>query len=248
METATPGSPAAPPSPAAPAPARSTLIPPARVLAERHVDHARAIVSRHDAQGVDDVMALRDKYATPTFGSVSPWSLVEALGQCIDPSDQRLYCASQQMHLLQMIEAMEDRNVATPEMLLVALVHDLGKTLLLTDEAPENLVCMNRPVRTGAPGCGLDNCVFQWNHDEWAYSRLKDHLPDHLAWLVRYHSILPATCLQFMDARDIDYCRRYLKPFAAFDHETKSPFNVARRRIADYRAIVERALPARVAF
>ena len=248
METATPGSSAAPPSPAATAPARSTLIPPARVLAERHADHARAIVSRHDAQGIDDVMALRDKYATPTFGSVSPWSLVEALGQCIDPSDQRLYCASQQMHLLQMIEAMEGENAATPEMLLVALVHDLGKTLLLTDEAPENIVCMNRPVRTGAPGCGLDHCVFQWNHDEWAYARLKDHLPDHLAWLVRYHSILPGTCMQFMDARDIDYCRRYLKPFAAFDHETKSPFNVARRRIADYRSVVERALPARMAF
>jgi hypothetical protein len=249
MRTATPDSSAAPASPAAAPPReRSTMIAPARALAERHCEHARAIEALHDAQDIDDVMALRDKYAMPTLGEISPWSLVEMLGQCIDPSDQRLYCASQQMHVLQMIDAMEDQHAATPEMLLVALVHDVGKVLLLTGEAPENVACTNRPVRTGAPGCGLDRCVFQWNHDEWAYARLKDHLPDHLAWLVRYHSVRPATCLQFMDARDIDYCRRYLKPFAAFDHETKSPFNVARRRIADYRPIVERALPARMAF
>lgn len=227
--------------PAAPAPS-------SRAVTERYAARAVVIESRHNLQTFDDVMALRDRYATPVLGSVSPWSLVEMLGQCVDPSDQRLYCASQQMHVLQMIDAMEAENAATPEMLLVALVHDLGKVLLLTDEAPENVVCMNRPVRTGAPGCGLDRCVFQWNHDEWAFARLGSHLPDHLAWLVRYHSILPATCMQYMDARDLEYCRRYLKPFARYDHGTKSPFSLPQRRIGDYRAIVERALPAKLEF
>jgi len=237
------------PQPAAPgAPQHPASAPTARAHAARYAARANAIEALHDAQSVDDVMRLRDKYATPVFGSVSPWSLVEMLGQCIDPSDQRLYCASQQMHVLQIINAMEAENAATPQMLLVALVHDLGKVLLLTDEAPQNIVCMNRPLQAGTPGCGLDNCVFQWNHDEWAYARLRDHLPDHLAWLVRYHSILPATCLHYMDARDQDYCRRYLKHFARYDHETKSPFNVPQRRMADYRAIVERALPAQMMF
>jgi hypothetical protein len=222
--------------------------PPPRGHAARFAALANTIEARHDAQSLDDVMALRDKYAAPVFGSVSPWSLVEMLGQCIDPSDQRLYCTSQQVHVLQMIDAMEAEEAATPESLLVALVHDLGKVLLLAGEAPENVVCMNRPVQAGAPGCGLDRCVFQWNHDEWAYARLKDHLPDHLAWLVRYHSILPATCMHLMDARDLDYCRRYLKHFARYDHGTKSPCNLPQRRIGDYRAIVERALPAKMPF
>lgn len=221
---------------------------PPHELAERYAAYATAIESRHSAQTLDDVMALREKYAKPTFGAASPWSLVQMLGQCIDPSDQRLYCASQQLHVLQIIDALEVENAATPEMLLLALVHDLGKVLLLTDEAPENVVCMNRPVATGVAGCGLDRCVLQWNHDEWAYMRLKDHLPDPLAWLVRYHSIVPAACIQYMDARDREYCNRYLKPFARFDHESKTPLNLPPYRIDHYRAIIERALPLKLDF
>src|SRR5665213_3533309 len=151
------------PQPATPAaPQQRVPAPAARAHAAGYAVRANAIEALHDAQTVDDVMRLRDKYATPVFGSVSPWSLVEMLGQCIDPSDQRLYCASQQMHVLQIIDAMEAENAATPQMLLVALVHDLGKVLLLTDEAPQNIVCMNRPLQASAPGCGLDNCVFHW--------------------------------------------------------------------------------------
>jgi hypothetical protein len=215
---------------------------------ESYVRRAVAIEARHDAQTLDDVAALQRKYAAPVFGCVSPWSLVERLGQCIDPTDRRLFGASQQLHVLQIIDAMEAEGTASDEMLLVALVHDLGKLLLLTNEAPENVVGMNRPVRAGDPGGGLDRCVFQWNHDEFAYSRLKDHLPDGLAWLVRYHSILPEICKPYMDARDRDYFRRYLKPFARYDHGTKSPLHVPDRRLDDYRHVVERWLPASIAF
>jgi hypothetical protein len=217
-------------------------------LAEQFGRRAQDIIARHNAQTVDDVAALRDKYATPTLGNRRPWDLVEMMGQCIDPTDSHLYCASQQMHVLQMLDAMENEGAATDDFVLVALVHDLGKVLLLTDEAPENIVCFNRPLATGAAGCGWDNCVFQWNHDEWAYMRLKDHLPDGLAWLVRYHSVLPASCAEYMDARDRAYVERYLKPFYRYDHMTKSPLNVPQRRISHYRAVIERALPATLPF
>jgi hypothetical protein len=230
----------------APPPGREP-IPPLQALIDDYVRHSLEIDSRHHAQTLDDVAALRSKYATPVLGRVSPWSVVESLGRCIDPTDQRLYCASQHLHILQIIDAMEQEGAASDEMVLVALVHDLGKVLLLTDEAPENIVCMNRPIRVCAPGGGLDNCVFQWNHDEFAYSRLKDHLPDPLAWLVRYHSIVPEACELYMDARDRDYYQRYLKPFSRYDHGTKSPFYLPKRRLADYRHVVERALPASIA-
>jgi hypothetical protein len=88
----------------------------------------------------------------------------------------------------------------------------------------------------------------QWNHDEFAYSRLKDYLPDGLAWLVRYHSIVREACEPYMDARDRDYAERYLRPFARYDHETKSPLFLPQRRLEDYRHIVERALPATIMF
>jgi len=228
--------------------AEGSPIPPHHVLIDEYIRRSHEIESLHNAQTVEDVAALRRKYAVPLFGPVSPWSLIESLGQCIDPTDQRLFGASQQLHILQIIDAMEEEGTATEEMLLVALVHDLGKVLLLTDEAPENIVCMNRPIRGCAPGGGLDNCVFQWNHDEFAYSRLKDYLPDELAWLVRYHSILPGTCEAYMDARDRDYYRRYLQPFSRYDHRTKSPVYLPKRRLADYRHVVERALPASIVF
>lgn len=235
-----------PPSPAA-RPSSGPPIPPPQAVAQDYAARARAIEARHDAQTVEAVGALQDKYRGPVFGNVSPWSLVERLAQCIDPTDQKLYCASQQMHVLQIIDAMEAEGVATADNVLVALVHDLGKVLLLTDEAPENVVGMNRPLR-GERGAGLDACVMQWNHDEFGYSRLKDHLPDGLGWLVRYHSIVRADCEPYMNARDRAYAERYLRPFARYDHGTKSPLFLPRRRLDDYRHVIERALPAVIAF
>lgn len=234
------------PAPAA-APASGPPIPAPHVVAQAYAARARSIEARHDAQTVATVEALQRKYASPVFGEVSPWSIVEKLAQCIDPTDQRLYCASQQMHVLQIIDAMEAEGTATDENLLVALVHDIGKVLLLTGEAPENVVGMNRPIR-GEPGAGLDACVLQWNHDEFGYSRLKDHLPEGLAWLVRYHSITRAACEPYMNARDRDFAERYLRPFARYDHGTKSPLYLPQRRLDDYRHVVERALPATITF
>jgi predicted HD phosphohydrolase len=213
-------------------------------LAAAQAARSAAIGRRHQAQTQDTVASLRDKYAMPVFGRVSPWSLVEMLAQCIDPTDQRLYAASQQVHVLQMLEAMENENAATEEFVLAALVHDLGKVLLLTDEAPENVVCMNTPIGSPAAGAGFANCVFQWNHDEFAWSRLKDHLPEGVAWLVRYHSVLPAHWAHLMDERDRDFAQRYLRPFSRYDHGTKSPFFLPRKRIDFYRPVIEKWLPA----
>ena len=221
---------------------QSSPVAPTDSLAAAQAARSAAIGLRHAAQTPDDVAALREKYAAPVFGRVRVWSLVEMLAQCIDPTDQRLYAASQQMHVLQMLEAMESENAATEAFVLAALVHDLGKVLLLTDEAPENVVCMNSPIGSPAAGAGFANCVFQWNHDEFAWSRLKDHVPDDLAWLVRYHSVLPAHW-GLMDAQDRDRAERLLRPFSRYDHGTKSPFFLPRKRIDHYRPVIEKWLP-----
>ena len=208
-----------------------------QTLTEVYARRAAAIDRLHAAQTLESVAALRDKYATPVFGRVSVWSLVQMLAQCIDPTDQRLFATSQQVHVLQILEAMENENAATEEFVLAALVHDLGKVLLLTGEAPENVVCMNTPIGSPAPGAGFGNCVFQWNHDEFAWSRLRHHLPEGVAWLVRYHSTMPA-CAQYMDARDREHAQRYLRPFARYDHHTKSPLFLPAKRIDHYRHVM----------
>lgn len=191
---------------------------------------------------------LRRKYDAPLLGRVSVWSLVEKLAQCVDPTDMRLYSASQQLHVLQIIAGMEADNLVNEEFILAALVHDLGKVLLLTDEAPENVVCFNEPIGTFEAGIGLDNCTLQWNHDEFAYSRLKHYVPDGIAWLVRYHSIVRASCAPYMNARDREYAARYLDVFERYDHGTKSPYFLPQRRIDDYRHVLDAWLPKTIVF
>jgi len=209
---------------------------------------ARTIEARHASQTVEAVFALRRKYTTPVIGRVPVWSLIEKLAQCIDPSDEKLYGASQQLHVLQILDGMERDGVATRELTLAALLHDLGKILLLTGEAPENVVCFNEPIGRYPRGVGLDNCILQWNHDEFAYSRLREYLPDGIAWLIRYHSIVRSSCESYMDARDREYADRYLTVFARYDHGTKSPYSLPRKRIDDYRDVIESALPREIVF
>lgn len=219
-------------------------VPSNEILAANYAEQARAIEARHAAQTVATVAELRRKYAAPIFGRIQVWEAIEMLSRCIDPTDRRLFGASQHLHVLQILDAMENEGTASEEFVLAALLHDLGKVLLIAGEVPENVVCMNDPIAAPAPGVGLDNCVLQWNHDEFAWSRLQGHLPDPVAWLIRYHSINVANCESYFDARDRDYAQRYLRPFARYDHGTKSPYNVPRRRLDDYRPVLDRVFPA----
>ena len=209
---------------------------------------AKAIIERHDTQTVETVQALNRKYAAPVIGTVRVWDLLEMLAGCVDPTDPSLYGASQLIHVLQVLEAMEDDHVTDRDMICAALVHDLGKLLLVHGESPENVACMNVPIGEYAAGVGLDNCVFQWNHDEFAYSRLKDHVPEHVAWLVRYHSIMLSKCKRLMDERDRDWTRRFLVPFQKYDLKSKSPYAVPRKSLADYKELVEELFPQPILF
>jgi hypothetical protein len=231
------------PSPADPLAVRAHLRNP-----KAYIARADEIMRRHDAQTIETVSALRRKYAGPVFGRVGLWQLFDMLARWIAPTDQRLFCVSQQVHVLQVLDEMERDGVDDDDLLLAALAHDLGKVLLLTGEAPENVVCMNRPIGAYEPGIGLDNCVLQWNHDEFAYTRLKDHVPDNVAWLIRYHSIDLESVEIYMDARDRAYVDRYWSVFARYDHGTKSPYFLPRKRIEDYRETIEARLPATLLF
>lgn len=44
-----------------------------------------------------------------------------------------------------------------------------------------------------APGCGLDNVMISWGHDEYLYHVVKDQstLPDEALAMIRYHSFYP---------------------------------------------------------
>lgn len=215
---------------------------------ELYAREAAAIRSGHAAQTIVQAGALRRKYQQPVFGEIPTWSLFEMMAQVIDTADDRLYCTSQQIHMLQVIEAMAADGMASEEFVLAALVHDLGKVCMLKGEPAENVTYMNKLLTTGEPGAGLDQCVLQWSNDDLTWSRLKNHLPPAIAWLVRYHGITPQECEPYMNDQDRDYHERYLVPFREYDLHSKSPFARPRSRVEDFRPIIEKYLPPRIVF
>jgi hypothetical protein len=215
---------------------------------EKFYQSANLIGQRHKEQTAEVAADLKKKYEKAVFGKFTIWSLVEASAQCIDPLDYRLFCGSQQVHILQMLEGMEQDGITDKDMLIAAILHDLGKVLLAPHEPPENVFGVNLLCGEYEEGIGLDNCIFQWNHDEFIYSRLKDHVPDHIAWLLRYHSTPIAQCEPFMDERDRTYTEHYLRAFAKYDFQTKCIYNIPQKRIEDYRDLVEEAFPNPILF
>lgn len=210
---------------------------------------AARICAKHASQTREKALALRAKYEAPIFGEVRVWDLIEMLGQIIDSGDRTLYATSQLTHVLQILDRMKRDGVDDTDLTLVALIHDVGKVAILAGEAPENVFGGNhRPIGTAEIGAGLDNCLLQWDHGELAYSRFKDLVPDHVAWLVRYHAIVEADCRPFMDDRDRLYTQRYLRPFMTYDVNSKSPYYVPEVKLGDYRELVEDAFPDPVLF
>jgi hypothetical protein len=205
---------------------------------------ARAIWARHNAQTRDVVAGLKRRYEGAVFGRVRVWDMVEKLALCVDPTDTTLYCTSQFIHVQQVVAAMERDGVEDRDLYLAAFTHDLGKVMLLANEAPEHVVCTSELLGGDREGIGLDNVLFQFGHWEIIYSRLKDHVPQHIAWLLRYHNTAPERVAPYMDDRDRDYAARYLKPFQRYDRGFKSTTFLPRIDLAKYRALVEEAFPS----
>ena len=212
------------------------------------VERARPIIERHYAQTRDDVLALQEKYREPIFGRVPVADLLERLALCIDEMDADMGCASQLTHSLQVVEGMTADGIEDHDLLITGLIHDVGKVLLTVGEDPANVGGMLSPIGDYDDGVGLDRCVMQWNHDEFGYSRFKDLVPDHVAWLIRYHSIHVDQCERLMDERDRRYARDYLPVFTRYDNGTKSVFRLPETRIDDYRDLIEEYFPDPILF
>ena len=217
---------------------------PAEMDAFRH--EAARIGEARARQTADDVTALKARYEAPVFGKVDVWGLIERLALCIDQSDRRLFCGSQFVHAQQVFAAMQANGVDDPDMLLLALVHDLGKVLLLASAAPEEVVGVTRRIVDGEPGAGLDRAVYQFGHGEFLYSRVAGLVPDHVAWVVRWHNIRPEAEAPFMTAQEREWTTRWLEPFRRFDGGFVSPYYVPKLDLARCRELVERAFPSPV--
>jgi hypothetical protein len=208
---------------------------------------AAEIALRHDRQSPETLQALAQKYSQPIFGEIEVYRLLEMLAHCIDPTNTLLYCTSQLTHTLHVVEGLVQAGITDRDIIIAGLVHDVGKLALLTGEAPEYIEGSGKkPIAPAAPGSGLDRCLLTWDHGEIAYARLKDHLSEPCAWLVRYHSI-NEICLPLMDERDRAFRAKYYDAFHAID-QNYNFFRIPQITLADLKGVIDDAFPKPILF
>ena len=172
----------------------------------------------HEQQTVEFVRAKRAEFLRRDRRKMGAWEALEYLNTLVDDSDPDTEL-SQLEHLLQTAEAI--RHDGHPRWFIATgLVHDLGKMLCLFGEPQWAVVGDTYPVgcafsekivvpeffaanpdqaepayqsRLGMyeEGCGLDNVLLSWGHDEYLYHVVRDCLPDEGLAMIRYHSCYP---------------------------------------------------------
>ena len=169
----------------------------------------------HTFQTYDFVMGKRADYLAFNKKQMNIWGAFEFLNQLVDDSDPDTDL-DQMQHLLQTSEAI--RRDGHPDwMVLVGLMHDMGKVLCLFGEPQWAVVGDTFPVgcahsdkivypeffsanpdstderfnsKHGVynPNCGLNNVTMSWGHDEYVYQMMKDYIPEPGLYMLRYHS------------------------------------------------------------
>jgi inositol oxygenase len=169
----------------------------------------------HTYQSYDFVKEKRATYLSFNKKEMPVWDAFQFLNQLVDDSDPDTDL-DQFQHLLQTAEAI--RADGHPDwMVMVGLMHDMGKVLCLFGEPQWAVVGDTFPV-----GCahsdkivypeffalnpdtqnehlnskygvysangGLRNVTMSWGHDEYIYQMMKDSLPDPALYMLRYHS------------------------------------------------------------
>jgi len=169
----------------------------------------------HTYQTYDFVQQKKADYLQFDKKEMPVWDAFRFLNQLVDDSDPDTDL-DQFQHLLQTSEAI--RRDGHPDwMVLVGLMHDMGKVLCLFGEPQWAVVGDTFPVGcaysgkvvyaeyfTSNPdfnnplyntsngiyqqGCGLRNVDMSWGHDEYVYQIMKDRIPEQGLYMLRYHS------------------------------------------------------------
>jgi inositol oxygenase len=178
-------------------------------------------LEQHTKQTVSYNLKARNDFHSKTRAKMTVWEAIEKLNTLIDESDPDT-SLSQIEHLLQAAEAIR-RDGKPRWMQLTGLIHDLGKLLfffdaqgqwdVVGDTFPVGCAFDNAIIYPGSfeanvdtkdpiysteygiysPGCGLDNVMLSWGHDEYLYHIVKEQstLPDEALAMIRYHSFYP---------------------------------------------------------
>lgn len=207
----------------------------------------------HTRQTLDFASSMKTEYGRLNRGAKGIWEAMDFLNTLVDDSDPDTDL-SQIQHLMQTAEAI--RADGHPRwFILTGLVHDLGKLLCLYGEPQWAVVGDTFPVGCAfsdaiaypeffkenpdsrvpeystengiyEPGCGLEEVVMSWGHDEYMYLVARDYLPEPALYMIRYHSFYPAhregAYSHLMNDRDHEMFE-WVKAFNPYDLYSKSP-------------------------
>lgn len=169
----------------------------------------------HTHQSFAFVKQKQKEYLSFDKKEMSVWDAFDFLNQLVDDSDPDTDL-DQFQHLLQTSEAI--RRDGHPDwMVLVGLMHDMGKVLCLFGEPQWAVVGDTFPVGCAysdkivypeffsenadysdprynttlgvyEENCGLRKVDMSWGHDEYIYQMMKGYIPEEGLYMLRYHS------------------------------------------------------------
>ncbi|XP_048423414.1 inositol oxygenase 4-like [Pyrus x bretschneideri] len=238
----------------------------------------------HINQTHDFVKRMREEYSKLNRVEMSIWECCELLNDVVDDSDPDLD-EPQIEHLLQTAEAIRKDYPNEDWLHLTALIHDLGKVLLLPsfgqlpqwavvgdthplgcafDESivhhkyfKENPDCNNPSYNTKngiySKGCGLDNVMISWGHDDYMYLVAKENgttLPQAGLFIIRYHSFYPlhsAEAYTHLMNKEDEENLKWLQVFNKYDLYSKSKVRVDVEKVKPYYlSLIEKYFPAKL--
>jgi inositol oxygenase len=179
-------------------------------------------LEQHTKQTVAYNLKARNEFKTKTRAEMTIWQAMERLNTLIDESDPDTDL-SQIEHLLQSAEAIRRDGKprwmqltglihdlgkllfffgAQGQWDVVGDTFPVGcafddkiiygaKSFATNPDSKDPIYASHHGIYT--PGCGLDNVMLSWGHDEYLYHVVKDQssLPDEALAMIRYHSFYP---------------------------------------------------------
>ncbi|KAJ3577884.1 hypothetical protein NPX13_g2679 [Xylaria arbuscula] len=173
---------------------------------------------QHTKQTVAYNLKVRNNLRFQKREEMTIWEAMEKLNTLIDESDPDT-SLSQIQHLLQSAEAI--RRDGKPRW-TAAYRSDPRP-----GQAPVLLRVRGTKYGIYSPGCGLDNIMLSWGHDEYLYEIVKNQstLPPEALAMIRYHSFYPwhkeGAYREFMNEHD-EKMLEAVRAFNPYDLYSKS--------------------------
>ncbi|CAI4223775.1 unnamed protein product [Auanema sp. JU1783] len=239
---------------------------------------------QHRMQTVEFVKEMHKKWLGFTHAKMTIMECLQELAGFLDESDPDVD-EPNLFHAYQTAERLRAAHPDKPWMHLAGLIHDLGKVMsmwgeeqfavtgdtypvgctpsekivygLKSFEGNEDLKDSRYNTEFGIyeEGCGIENLLMTWSHDEYMYQVLRNHgstLPDDALYAIRFHSFYPyhshEAYKQFENERDktmfpaimmMNNCDLYSKTDKKPDLEELKPY---------YQSLIDQYIPGVVSW